>query len=141
MCLLSIEPDDNGVPRIAGRLIFACNHEAAYPLASWLIESNAGPATVIGAGEAFVAGRGAGARQTGAAVTRQVIADLSSLPIAWQWRTASEVKTWATDVRLKASALYDMTVKSIDARDAARIALFCAVADAGLPDPLSKRRQ
>lgn len=57
-------------------------------------------------------------------------------------RPAVAVKPWATDARLDAAtsgpgllqALKGMT----HARDAARHAIFCAVHDAGLPDPLSK---
>ena len=77
-------------------------------------------------------------------MTRQVIADLSSLrepggsPGSWIWRSASDVKPWARG-RLARAGLLDMTVKSVDARDAAMHALFSAVHDAGLPDPLSRK--
>lgn len=58
-------------------------------------------------------------------------------------RTASEVKPWATDIRLKRAGLggglFGLTEGMRHARDAGRHALFCAVRDCGLPDPLSKR--
>jgi hypothetical protein len=52
-------------------------------------------------------------------------------------RSASEVKPWATDGRLAAAGLLELTKGMRHARDAARHALFCAVKDYGLPDPLS----
>lgn len=54
-------------------------------------------------------------------------------------RSASEVKPWATDERLDAAGLLDLTKGMRHARDAARHALFCAVKTYGLPDPLSRR--
>lgn len=53
-------------------------------------------------------------------------------------RGASQVKPWATDERLAAAGLLDATTGMRHARDAARHALFAAVKDGGLPDPLSK---
>jgi hypothetical protein len=52
---------------------------------------------------------------------------------------AGHVKPWATDVRLNAAGLLEATKGMRHARDAARHALFTAVRDCGLPDPLSKR--
>jgi hypothetical protein len=49
------------------------------------------------------------------------------------------VKPWAVDKRLHAAGLLDMTAGMRHARDAARHALFCAVKDYGLPDPLSSK--
>jgi hypothetical protein len=53
-------------------------------------------------------------------------------------RSAAEVKPWATDERLDAAGLLELTKGMRHARDAARHALYCAVRDYGLPDPLSK---
>jgi hypothetical protein len=74
-------------------------------------------------------------------------------------RTASQVKLWATDARLRRAAgaqavradpgtgfvpnglessLYDATARLPHARDAARHALFAAVQDVHWPDPLSR---
>ncbi len=146
-CLLRLErgydddsPFKDSPLRITERLIYACNSLAAYGLAEYLVESNEGPAQIVAAGEEFREGTGAGARGHEAAVTRSVIADLSSLPLDWIWRPAATVKPWSTDVRLAKAGLLDITVKSVDARDAARIALFSATHDCGLPDPLSRRR-
>lgn len=144
LCLLHLEPtyDIPGVtspPVIKSRLVFGCNALAVFPLAQFLMEINEGPARIIATGETFVPGRGAGARGHGAADARAVIEDLKALPLNWHWNTAAVVKAWATDERLKAAGLYDMTAKMIDARDAARHALFGAVKYAGLPDPLSRK--
>ncbi len=101
------------------------------------------PAEVIFAIEAFVVGYRAGRSSTPAAgrTTRLLIGSLSGWAvdrgIRVVVRTASEVKTWASDTRLRAAGLY---VKGAPhARDGGRHALFSAVSDAGFPDPLSAR--
>jgi hypothetical protein len=140
LCLLHLEPLlAGGPPVIKARLVFACNDLAVFPLAQFLMEINEGPAQIVLAGEKFVHGRGAGARGQYAAQTRAVIQDLAVLPAAWHWRSAAQVKPWATDKRLMAAGLYAITAKMVDARDASRHALFAACHDVGLPDPLSKR--
>jgi len=53
-------------------------------------------------------------------------------------RSASQVKPWATDERLKEAGLLEACKGMRHARDAARHALFAAVHDGALPDPLSK---
>ena len=121
-----------------GALAYQCSHNAAYGLAVHLIEANDGPAQVVAAGERFVPGRGAGARGPGAAVTRQLIADLDDLPVTWHWRSAAEVKLWATGKRLAAAGLLDICKGMPHAADAARHSLLAAVCDLGWPDPLSK---
>lgn len=58
---------------------------------------------------------------------------------------ASRVKHWATDARLLKTqltgdrSLFTLTAGMRHARDAARHALFAAVHDGGIPDPLSKQ--
>ncbi|BEL07847.1 hypothetical protein Q0Z83_060380 [Actinoplanes sichuanensis] len=94
--------------------------------------------------ERFVVGRRAARSATAAAGTRtrSVIGALE------EWghtrckvhaRSAAEVKPWATDARLDAAGLLELTKGMRHARDAARHALFCAVRDYGLPDPLSRK--
>jgi hypothetical protein len=58
---------------------------------------------------------------------------------SWRERSASEVKPWAMDERLDAAGLLSATKGMPHARDAARHALFTAVRDGGIPDPLSRR--
>lgn len=95
--------------------------------------------------ERFVVGRRSAQSSTPAAGarTRNMIGELE----AWagpRWRSvfarsASEVKPWATDARLDAAGLLDLTKGMRHARDAGRHALFCAVRDFGLADPLSRK--
>lgn len=53
-------------------------------------------------------------------------------------RSASEVKTWATDLRLAAAGLVEPTKGMNHARDAGRHAIFAAVRAGLLVDPLSR---
>jgi hypothetical protein len=95
--------------------------------------------------EQFVVGRRAARSSTPAAggITRTMIGAVT----AWSanrgarlhTRAAADVKPWAVDKRLHAAGLLDMTAGMRHARDAARHALFCAVKDYGLPDPLSSK--
>lgn len=93
--------------------------------------------------ERFVARGRANAAQT---ITRDQVANLSMHHRdRIVQRSASEVKPWATDRRLQAAVLtrddtnlFLLTAGMRHARDAARHALFAAVKDGGLPDPLSK---
>lgn len=95
--------------------------------------------------ERFVVGRRAGRSSTphAGAITRDMIGRLE----AWaqthcktvHQRSAADVKPWATDKRLHAAGLLDPTTGMRHARDGARHALFCAVKDYGLPDPLSSK--
>lgn len=144
VCLLQVTSPEpwssvSPVPYITERLVFGCNSAAVYGLVEHLIECNQGPARIVAAGEKFVPGRGAGARSGGASQAQMVIGELQALPVEWTWRTPVAVKHWAIDDRLKKAGLLDLTAKMIDARDAARHALFAACHDAGLPDPLSRK--
>lgn len=76
------------------------------------------------------------------AITRDMVGALKSwtqtTSAAYVERPAVAVKPWASDARLERAGLAVATKGMRHARDAARHALFCAVHDAGLPDPLSK---
>jgi hypothetical protein len=95
--------------------------------------------------ERFVVGRRASRSSTPAAgaITRSMIGVveewLDRNGHASSHRAAATVKPWAVDKRLLAAGLLDLTAGMRHARDAARHALFCAVKDYGLPDPLSSR--
>jgi hypothetical protein len=56
-------------------------------------------------------------------------------------RQVSDVKSWATDERLKGAGIWDVVSPAamVHARDAAKHALFCAVHDCGVIDPLSRQ--
>jgi hypothetical protein len=93
--------------------------------------------------ERFVAGPRAARSSTPKAgrVTAELVtlvADLAARQgLRFHARSAALVKPWATDARLAAAGLLAPTTGMRHARDAARHALFCAVKDYGLPDPLS----
>jgi hypothetical protein len=101
--------------------------------------------------ETFVIGRGSMRSGHYGTVTRDLIVTLREAWASydsmirgrrgghWLQRTASQVKPWATDTRLDAAGLLEATKGMRHARDAARHALFCAVHDAGVPDPLSRK--
>jgi hypothetical protein len=90
------------------------------------------------AGERFITGRGPGARGVNATVTRELIDGLSRLPARWHWRSAAEVKPWATDTRLEAAGLLRECHGLPHGADACRHLLFCGARDLGWPDPLSR---
>lgn len=72
-------------------------------------------------------------------LTRDQVAQLQQLYAGRAaLRSASQVKPWATDARLEVAGLLEAAKGMRHAKDAARHALFCAVHDAGVPDPLSK---
>lgn len=101
--------------------------------------------------ERFIVGRRAAQSSTPAAgaITRGMVGAIE----AWAERNsveciaraAADIKPWAVDKRLAATrpvgnpGLLDLTTGMRHARDAARHALFCAVKDYGLPDPLSSK--
>lgn len=90
--------------------------------------------------EQFVVGPRASrsASPQAAQITRDLIGALLAADGARvKLRTAAGVKPWATDARLKAAGLHRPGMRH--AMDAARHALFAAVSDCGIPDPLSKR--
>ena len=95
--------------------------------------------------ERFVVGRRAARSSTAAAgaITRDMVGAVEAWAqmrqVAVHTRPAAEVKPWAVDKRLHAAGLLDLTAGMRHARDAARHALFCAVRDYGLPDPLSRK--
>lgn len=102
------------------------------------------PVTVYVALEKFVVGpraTGVNAPQA-SAKTREAIAlirEWAASRATFVERRAIDVKPWTTDARLHAAGLFDPTKGMRHARDGARHALFCAVSDAGLPDPFSRR--
>lgn len=139
ICHLQIAKPCDGPAYISSTLVYGTNPLGVFPLLQFLMEINEGAAQIVAAYETFVPGRGAGAVGSGAADARLVISELKVLPVRWHSRSAAVVKPWATDARLKKAGLLACTAKMVDARDAARHALFAACHDAGLPDPLSKK--
>jgi len=131
-----------------------CSHTVASVLFAALLDQQPATPTVVQI-EKFVVGRRAGASSSAKAgeQTRELIGRLREvwetfdssvngrLGGHWFERTASQVKPWATNERLAAAGLLAKTEGMRHARDGARHAIYCAVHDAGLPDPLSKRKR
>ncbi len=73
-------------------------------------------------------------------VTRNLVTGLSALArehgVILKVRPAGLVKPWATDRRLEAAGLLAPTKGKTHARDGARHAVFAAVADGGMKDPM-----
>jgi hypothetical protein len=94
--------------------------------------------------ERFVVGRRASRSSTPAAgqQTRDLVGGLEQvchdLGITPAQRSAAAVKPWATDARLERAGLLDATKGMRHAKDAARHALYTAVKNGAMPDPLSK---
>lgn len=135
-------------PRRAVVDVVQCSHKITPLLFDTILDSNHGARTVVGI-ESFIVGRRAGRSSSAkaGAITRNLIGELERvwaetnyLPERSYWyaRTASRVKPWATDQRLEAAGLLAATKGMRHSRDAARHALYAAVKDGGIPDPLSK---
>lgn len=130
--------------------VVQCSASLAPAVLHALLEYDVGCPAVVQI-EAFVPGRKARAAGQASAATRDLIGQLRQiwedfdstsdgrLGGHWFQRSAGEVKPWATDERLEAAGLLEATRGMRHAKDAARHALFCAVRDGGIPDPLSKR--
>lgn len=97
--------------------------------------------------ERFVVGRASMRSGSAGAVTHNLVGQLQALAddshrtveVTYVQRSASEVKPWATEMRLASAGLLEPTKGMQHARDAAKHALFAAVHAGAIPDPLSKR--
>jgi hypothetical protein len=131
----------------AGRLREVEALQCTWPLASLLVASllddnhSEWPLTLV-AVERFAIGAKSKASGRAGRITRDLVGQLQMVAqehgARYVERTASEVKPWATDIRLAHAGLLEPTKGMTHARDAGRHALFAAVKDGGLPDPLSK---
>lgn len=104
-----------------------------------------GGAPAVVALERYVVGRRSGRSSSATAgeATRDLVGKLQQTAadepdVSVVLRNASQVKVWATDTRLEAAGLLEACKGMRHARDAARHALFAAVHDGAIPDPLSK---
>jgi hypothetical protein len=133
----------NSVPVIEHEDVVQCSSDVLVPVLNALIDFQQDTAFL--AYETFVTGPRAARSSTPAAgkATREMVGDLAYWAthhgIKSHARSASEVKPWATDERLDAAGLLELTKGMRHARDAARHALFAAVKEFGLPDPLSSK--
>lgn len=136
--------------------VIQCSAEVAPTLLYALLNDrrmSLGNAPAIVAIEEFVVRRRASrsASAHAGAITRNLVGRLERETLGMPnvkvvHRSASRVKPWATDIRLKSVATGGTDLLDVvshvgrHAKDAARHALYCAVHDGGLPDPLSTRK-
>jgi hypothetical protein len=147
MVLLRFNPGPFAVAHVV-----QCTHLVAPTLFEALLEIDPTTPTIVGT-ERFVIGRRSARSKSAKAgeVTRDLIGRLQEVWEAhdsteqgrlggrWFLRSAVQVKAWATDERLDAIGLLEATKGMTHAKDAARHALYAAVHDGKIPDPLSKR--
>jgi hypothetical protein len=125
--------------------VFQCDARSAAWLVEQMFAEDPPHEQQILAVERFVVGPRASRSSTPGAGqrTRNMLGELlalgAQLGIRVAQRSASEVKPWATDARLRTAGLLEATKGMPHARDAARHALFAAVRDCGMADPLSTR--
>jgi hypothetical protein len=135
--------------------VVQCSHRAAPTVLAGLL-TFAPDVPVHVQIETFVVGRASMRSGQHGAVTRDLVGRLREVWEGhdstirgrrgghWFQRSAAQVKPWATDRRLQAAvcagdtSLWLATAGMRHARDGARHALYCAVHDAGVSDPLSK---
>lgn len=148
--IIGIDPGPvPGIVVLGGRVphVVQCSHEIAPVLFGALL---AWPGPALVQVERFVVGRASMRAGRHGAITRDLV---ETLRLVWEdhdstpsgrlggrflQRSAANVKPWATDARLEAAGLLEACKGMRHARDAARHALFAAVHDGGIPDPLSK---
>jgi hypothetical protein len=111
-------------------------------LARWYSPANETITGRYAAVEKFVTGRSAGTRGPDADVTRQLVMELTERLQLYAYpvkiRPAAEVKPWATGKRLEHAGITCSGATAMrHSLDAARHALFAAVKDAGMKDPLA----
>lgn len=121
--------------------VVQCSAHTALDLLEVLLRVPAGTEVYFGV-EKFVHNSKGGAGKAGARTRDMVgsaITMVQSGRNAWvKQRSANEVKAWATDTRLEAAGLLSEVKGMTHAKDAARHALFTAVAEGKIPDPLSR---
>jgi len=124
--------------------LIQCTHDVPRWLVGHMFDTAQPVERCVLAIERFVV-RGRAGRVADAAageITRDLIGHLGAVGdyrgAVVYLRSAAEVKPWATDRRLEAAGIRGSAAMR-HANDAACHALFAAVHDCGLPDPLSKR--
>lgn len=127
--------------------VFQCDAGSVLWLVRGLIsEADGGALDTILAVEGFVVGpRASRSAAAGAGkITRDMIGKLAGIQaynptnVRVVQRPATEVMPWASDARLSRLGLYAATKGMQHARAAARHALYAAVRDGGMTDPMSR---
>ena len=142
ICALLYHPER----ALADFRVMQINARGCMGAVQWLLNSEWGDGhRGLVAVERFVVGRRAviNSAHDAGQITRNLIGALFELGDSYEVevkvRSAAEVKPWATDDRLKKAGLLSSALGMPHARDGCRHALFCAVADLGVADPLSKK--
>lgn len=120
---------------------WSCDAGSAPELLEWILEAHGHLITAAGfeAYDARRAARGMTARAM-YELTSVLTGIVANVLIPVTTRPPSMVKPWATDKRLKAAGIFELTGKMPDARDASRHCVYTASHDCGLRDPLSRVR-
>lgn len=127
----------------AGTDALQCSHGLLLTVVRGLITHRQPDLPMTLAVEKFVVGRSSMRSAAAGAITRDLVGQLQTLAddeVRYVERSASQVKPWATDDRLAWAGLLEPTKGMRHSRDAARHALYAAVKDGGLPDPLLSRK-
>ena len=128
--------------------VVQCTHLIAPEIFRTLLGIDPVTPTIVGVERFVMRGKYAGTQAGGVTrdlvgaidqVCRERMQEMGGDSVRLHQRNASQVKAWATDARLDAAGLLDATKGMTHARDAARHALFAAVHDGSIPDPLSKK--
>lgn len=120
-----------------GSALWVVTESLASEVVSWDVKMLAVERFVVGPRAARSSSAKSGATTRDLIGNLQAIGELAGARV--HLRSAAEVKPWATDARLDTFGLMGATRGMPHARDGGRHALFSAVKDCGLPDPLSKR--
>jgi hypothetical protein len=123
--------------------VVQCSAHTALDLLEVLLRVPAGT-EVYFQGEKFVVGKGSYRTGSPGARTRDMVGSAVTMVQSGRLcvvtlRSASQAKQWATDKRLDAAGLLGEVKGMQHAKDAARHALYTAVAEGKVPDPLSRK--
>lgn len=136
--------------RLTNVVVLQCSHQLLADVLRPLLERHT-VRTIVQV-ETFVVGKASMRSGADGAITRDLVGQVIEVTtsfgrsrpehaVEYAQRSASQVKPWATDARLLAAGLASRCSGMRHARDAARHALWAAVTDGCLPDPLSRSAQ
>jgi hypothetical protein len=128
---------------------YQASADAAPALLEWILATHTSGGTWTSGGiEAYVRGtRSSRTKKAGdSSVTIRLVHTLSGIALDHGLdlavRSASLVKTWASEKRMKEAGLKDLIpAKMLDAWSAGQHGLFSACSDSGIPDPLGWARR
>lgn len=135
--------EDSGTARLLEAAVVQCSANVFMQVLSQWLKARQNTLETYVQVERFVIGRGSYRSGSPGAQTRDQVGEAAAVAMGYgavvNQRSAVEVKKWATDGRLDAAGLLEATKGMAHARDAARHALFTAVSEGKIPDPLSRK--